>query len=100
MDGLKVKIKQTALFTDQDKIEIISAVDNFPEKDRQELADIIDEYDAKHAKITQQFKDNMLAELIAIENDADTGDKEKIASATQKIRNGLQTMITGSMSQS
>ncbi len=99
MDGLKLKIKQTTLFTDQEKIEFLLAVDSFSQKDQHELSDIIDEYDAKHANITQQFKDNILAELTAIENDADANDKEKITSATQKIRNGLDTMITGSVTQ-
>ena len=54
--ALKQKIKQTAVLSDEDKIEILAAMDGYEEADLTALEKIVDEYDAVHVKAVTQYK--------------------------------------------
>jgi hypothetical protein len=93
MDPLKQKIRDTKLFTPQEKVEILASYDAIAEEDRVQLASIIDEYDAKHRIATGTFAQNMNEELDAIVSDAAPQEKLLVADAAGKIRSGLGTML-------
>lgn len=93
MNQLKQKIQATALFTPQEKIDILVAVETFSDADKTKLEAIIDEYDAKYKTITQTFKTNMLGELDGIVKDAKPEDKDRITASAEKIKSGLNAVI-------
>lgn len=93
MNQLKQKIQATALFTPQEKIDILVSVDTFSDDDKTKLEAIIDEYDAKYTTITQTFKTNMLGELDGIVKDAKPEDKNRMNAAADKIKTGLDIVI-------
>lgn len=93
MDPLKQKIKDTQLFTPQEKIDILASFDTIGDEDQKKLAVIIDEYDAKHKKITQTFKTNVVEELDGIVREANPDDKNRIQQSAEKIKSGLTMVI-------
>ena len=93
MDPLKKKIQDTALFTPQEKIEILASFDTFSRDDKTKLEAIIDEYDAKYKTITGTFKQRMNEELEGIEKDAAPDQKTQVKTSTDKIRTGLDAVI-------
>lgn len=94
MDPLKQKIKETQLFTPQEKIDILASIDTIGDEDQKKLTAIIDEYDAKHKTITQTFKTNVLGELDGIVKDAKPEDKDRIAASAEKIKSGLASIAS------
>lgn len=94
MDPLKQKIKDTQLFAPQEKIDILASFDTIGEEDQKKLLVIIDEYDAKHKKITGTFKAGMVEELDGIVRDAKPEDKDRMNAAADKIKKGLDVIIS------
>ena len=88
MVDLKQKIKNTALFTSDEKVEILVALDTFSESDTAQLEDIVDEYDRKFVQITHTFKQNMMSELDAIEKKS-----ANMHDAVEKIKSGLNAVV-------
>lgn len=93
MNDLNIKIKNTALFSQDEKIEILAAVDTFSEGDKAQLADIIDEYDKKFIDITNTFKQHMIDELCTIEKSNTSIDTKQMKDAVEKIKLGLNMII-------
>lgn len=93
MDPLKQKIKDTQLFTPQEKIDILASFDTIGDEDKKKLVVIIDEYDAKHKKITGTFKAGIVEELDGIVRDANPDDKDRIQQSAEKIKSGLTIVI-------
>ena len=90
---LKRKVQNTALFTPQEKIEILTAFDTFSDEDKTKLRGIIDEYDAKYKTITGRFKQHIKEELDSIEKDASAEEKAQVKTSVDKIRSGLDAVI-------
>jgi hypothetical protein len=93
MGDLKQKIKNTALFSADEKVEILAAIDTFSQGDLTELTDIVDEYDRAYADITHTFKHNMLDELESIKKNVKSGDRAHMEAAIEKISSGLHGLI-------
>ena len=92
MNTLKLKIKNTALFTPEEKIEVLAGIDTFTESDKTQLADIVDEYDRKFAVILSTFKRNMIAELDTIEKNTPKTGASRMREAVDKIKSGLDVV--------
>lgn len=93
MDPLKKKIKETHLFTPQEKIDILAEFETISDEDKKSLETIIDEYDAKYARATQTMKAGVLEELDGIVRDAESEDKDRITASAEKIKSGLTAVI-------
>ena len=63
MKTVQQKIRDTVLFIPEEKVEILVAFESFSQLDREQLEDIIDEYDKEYQNITKKFKDAMFQEL-------------------------------------
>lgn len=98
MNGLKQKIKYTALFTPEEKIEILVAIDTFSQSDTKQLTDIVDEYDRKFAIILSIFKQNMNTKLDEIEQSTSPDNAAQMRDAVSKIKSGLDVIAAPSTS--
>lgn len=94
MNVLKRKIQKTALFTPDEKAEILGAFDTFPDSDIRELESIIDAYDAKYVKILATFRQNMSEELDTIQAKTPPEKVSQMRKAIAQIRNGLNVVTT------
>ncbi len=94
MNDLKYKIKNTSLFTPEEKVEILTALDTFSEHDVKELESIIDEYDGKYKNILQTFRQNMFEELESIEKKTPPEKLAQMKQAIEKIKSGLTVVTT------
>ena len=56
MQHLKQKIKETTLFSDEDKIAILAAMDSYEVSDRNALEKIIDEFDQTYRQSVAEYK--------------------------------------------
>lgn len=92
MTDLNHKIKNTALFTPEEKIEILTAIDTFSQSDKTQLGDIIDEYDHKFAGILSNFKQNMISQLSEIEKKTSKANLSRMREAVEKIKSGLDVV--------
>jgi len=54
--NLKQKIKETTLFSDEDKIAILAAIDTYSSDDTKQLEAIIDEFDTKYHSAVFEYK--------------------------------------------
>ena len=93
MNNLKQKIKNTALFAPDEKIDILVAIDTFSASDITELESIVDEYDAKYRDIMQTFKTNMVSELDMMVTKAKPESKVRISEAVDKMKKGFTAVI-------
>lgn len=98
MNDLKQKVKNTALFTSDEKIEILASVDTFSDSDKAQLGDIVDEYDREYVKIMSNFKQCMVSELDSIEKKTSPADLARMHEAVAKIKSGLDVVTTSSTS--
>ena len=89
MNVLAQKVKNTALFTPDEKVEILAAIDTFSDSDKAQLTDIVEEYDRKFDNITATFKQNMINHLDDMEKKMPQGNMEKFREAIKKIKSGL-----------
>lgn len=94
MTILKGKIKRTALFTQEEKVEILAAIDTFSKHDVDELESIIDEYDRKYKKIVTTFRQNMFDELDRIQKQTSPENLEHMKKAIEKIKSGLSVVTS------
>lgn len=93
MNALAQKVKNTALFTPDEKVEILAAIDTFSDSDKNELSDIVDEYDREFSNITANFKQNMVNHLDQMQTNSPQGSTEKFREAVEKIKSGLDLAI-------
>lgn len=95
---LKQKVKNTALLADEEKVDILAALDGYTETDRHELESIIDEYNTEHARILNTFEKNMDKELDAIVGSADPSKKAQLTAASNQIKQGISAVVSGHLS--
>ncbi len=93
MKTVQQKIRDTVLFIPEEKVEILVAFESFSQLDREQLEDIIDEYDKEYQNITKKFKDAMFQELEKIQNNSSSEDKSRLEAAVDQIKLGLQTIL-------
>jgi len=84
MQNLKQKVKETTLFSDEDKIAILAAIDGYPAEETTQLEAIIDEFDITYRAAVSEYKTSVYGVL-------DTIAQKKAAST---IKSGVETLIT------
>lgn len=94
MSNLKQKIKRTALFTSDEKVEILAAIDTFSDSDITELESIIDEYDGKYKEILSTFRKNMFEELDSIQAKTPKNTVMQMEQAIDQIKSGLNVVTS------
>lgn len=95
MDKLKLKIKNTTLFDDEDKVNILTALETFSVSELKELESVVDEFDAKYLGIVSEYQSKVLAELDGIVADATPEDKDRLTKAAGLIKSGLNDVLSG-----
>lgn len=93
MQHLKLKIQHTTLFSDEDKIAILAAVDTYAESDTKALEAIIEEFDAKHKAAISEYKSSVYGVLDNIVKKASPQDKKRFQSATSTIKSGVDMLL-------
>jgi len=84
MQNLKQKVKETTLFSDEDKIAILAAIDGYPPEETTQLEAIIDEFDITYRAAVSEYKTSVYGVLDTI--------AQKNAAST--IKSGVETLIT------
>lgn len=90
---LKQKIAQTVLFSDEDKIAILAAVDMYSPEDIKALEGIINEFDAKHQKAISEYKKSVYGVLDTIVAKASPSDKKRFQNAASDVRAGVDALL-------
>lgn len=90
---LKRKIKETALFSDEDKIAILTRVDTYPVEETTKLETIIDEFDATHKAAVSEYKASVYGVLDDIVKKSKPEDKKRFQSASSTIRSGVEMIL-------
>ncbi len=94
MSNLKQKIKNTALFLPEEKVDILVAIDTFSENDILELESIIDEYDGTYKGILSTFRKSMFEELDSIQAKTSKAKLSQMKQAIDKVKSGLDVVTT------
>lgn len=94
VDKLRMKIKETTLFTDQAKIELLARLDEIPQAEQAVLVGIIDQFDQKRSAAGQRLRTNVAEELKELHNDVPPEDREDTDAAMAQIQLGTQ-ILTG-----
>lgn len=92
MSDLAQQVKNTPLFTSDEKVEILAAMATFSESDRMQLADIISEYDQQFDAILATFKQNMNTKLDEMEKNISSSNAVLMREAVGKIKSGLDVI--------
>ena len=92
MKDLAQKIKNTALFSSDEKVEILASIETFSDSDKLQLADIVDEYDRKFSDILSTFKQNMNSKLDEMEKTTSPASVDTMREAVGKIKSGLDVI--------
>lgn len=91
--NLKLKIKSTTLFTDEDKVAILAAVDTYSADDVKALEGIIDEFDTKHSRAVSEYKKSVYGVLDGIVAKSSLSDKKRFQSAASDVRSGIDSLL-------
>ncbi|MEK7577702.1 MAG: hypothetical protein AAB492_03770 [Patescibacteria group bacterium] len=94
MQNLKQKIKETALFSDEDKIAILAAVDTYSEEDTKALETIIDEFDGKYKASISEYKKSVYEVLDQIVGKAKLQEKKRMETAASTIKAGVDGILS------
>lgn len=93
MQALKHKIQHTTLFSDEDKIAILAAVDTYAADDIKALEAIVDEFDAKHQEAVSEYKKSVYGVLDTIIAKASPADKKRFQNAASDVRSGVDQFL-------
>lgn len=91
MNNLKDKIKNTNLFSDKEKIELLTGLNDLSDEAKSQLEKVIDDYDESLASLNKQFKGELHEELDKI--DQESGDDPKVKEAIDQYKTGLDKLI-------
>ena len=94
MLGLKQKIKETALFSDEDKIAILAAVDTYSGEDAKALETIIDEFDTNYKSAISEYKKSVYGVLDQIVGKAKLVEKKRMETAVSTIKTGVDVILS------
>ncbi len=90
---LKQKIANTTLFSDEDKVSIMAALETYDASDLESLEAIIDEFDARHQEAVSEYKSSVYEALNEIVKKAAPSDKQRFQNAASDIRAGVDAML-------
>ncbi|MBI3343173.1 hypothetical protein HY032_03375 [Candidatus Gottesmanbacteria bacterium] len=94
MDKLRVKIKETLLFTDPAKIELLARLQEIPQAEQTVLEDIVDRFDREHRAAGQKLRKHVTHELQELQNEAPPEDRDDVDTAVAQMHLGMQ-ILTG-----
>ena len=80
------------MFSDEDKIAILAAVDTYSADDVKALV-TIDEFDTKHQEAVSEYKKSVYGVLDTIVAKASFSDKKRFQNATSDIRTGVEALL-------
>lgn len=93
MKPLKEKIKATTLFSDEDKIAILTVLDSYPGDKVKSLERIIDEFDRMHRDAISEYKTTVSTVLDDIIASVKPEEKKQFQQATSDIRSGVDMLL-------
>lgn len=93
MQHLKQKIKETTLFSDEDKIAILAAIDGYSDDDTKALESIIDEFDVTYRAAVSEYKKSITGVLDTLVQKAKPQDKQRFQSAASTIKTGVEQIL-------
>ncbi len=93
MQSLKQKIKKTTLFSDEDKIAILVAVDGYSASDVKALEKIVDEFDQAHTRAVTDYKKAVYGVLEDIVVKQKSEDAPRMQGATDQIKQGIRSIF-------
>lgn len=93
MQQVKQKIKDTTLFSDEDKISILAAMDRYAKDDITKLEAIIDEFDAAHRLAISEYKKSINKVLDEIVSKATPDDATRLKTASSTIQSGVDMLL-------
>lgn len=88
------KIKETTLFSDEDKIAILTAIDTYPAEETKKIEAIIDEFDATYNTAVSEYKASVYFVLDDIVTKAKPSDKQRFQNATSTIKSGVEMILS------
>lgn len=95
MNTVATKIKETRLFTDQEKIELLARILEIPDKEKVALTKIIEDFDAKVTQAKGAFLEHVQQEVTKLKA-LDAGKNQELASAAlQAVSIGAQAVASG-----
>lgn len=93
MQALKQKIQHTSLFSDEDKIAILAAVDGYTPEDIKALEGIVDEFDTKHREAISEYKKSVATVLAGVVAKAAPSDQIKFKEAASLVQSGVDELL-------
>jgi len=97
MQSLKHKIKDTALFSNIDKIAILTQMDTYSEDDLTSLEKIIGEFDAQYNKGIQNYKQSVAQKLDSIVANVSGTNKQRVQSSVNQIKTGVDQILSAKL---
>lgn len=94
MDNLRLKIKETDLFTDSAKIELLVHLDEIPQAEQAVLMGIIDQFDQERRDAGKRLRERMAHELQELQNEAMPEERDDVDAAIVQMQLGTQ-ILTG-----
>lgn len=91
MQNLKLKIKNTTLFSDEDKIAILAAVDTYEESDVKSLERIIDEFDQTYRSAVSEYKKVVFETLDKV---TAKNKNPNVSVGAAQIRTGVDSLLS------
>lgn len=92
MTSLQKKIRNTTLFSAEEKVDLLIGLDHMTNDQKNQLEISIDEYQTKHLTLTQQFKNDTEQHLDTLIGKTGADDKE-ILKAAKLMKDGLNGLI-------
>lgn len=87
---LKQLIGQTALFSPNEKVDLLVLIDSMTDTQKKGLTDVIKVYNKKHNQLGQQFKKSTLDEFHSLSSQS--GDSPSIRQAGDLMKKGLDAL--------
>lgn len=93
MQVLKLKIKNTTLLSDEDKVAVLAAIDTYQRSDTEALGKIIDEFDKTHSQSVAEYKKNVYDVLDSIAANQKPSDAPRMKSSVDQIKSGIDSLL-------
>ncbi|OGG04203.1 hypothetical protein A2Z33_03555 [Candidatus Gottesmanbacteria bacterium RBG_16_52_11] len=96
MDELARLIRETSLFSKEEKIGLVSRLPTLSADEFQQLKSVIGEFEVEKRKLALKFKRDALRDLLNLKQSAAGPDAPKIKEAADLMKSGLDALIPDS----
>ncbi len=93
MSDIKKKIQKIKLFSDAQKVSLLSDLENLPEHDIAVLSETIDIYDREYDRLVTKLKDELSQELDILKAHSSQESNQTMQDAITRIQLGM-TLLT------